>query len=444
MTLWHIAGTFERPISLSTASIKHPLPPQGPQNSSSQGLCLILSTNPKLLHHNLYPLLIKSLHEKIYLQHTSKSKKISWFCPSPTKTLLKPLMCLLSCFSHVWLIVTPWTVAHRLLHPWDSPGKNIGVGCHALLQEIFPTQRSNPGLICRLHWQAGSLLQAPPVKLCLHTVTSKPIFTLSRGCSANVWEESAFDVINITNLKTSLSYGVISVLCSSAMSSERPQYNLDIQSKIMPSGHFHPQVLISWSSEPLSLFVTLINTHLLISYILIPLLEGKIQEDKDAVLFPNVSSLYWLKKKKKKKFTMWELQVRCWVHAFSVPLFVSDSFETPWTVAHQVPLSMGFSRLEYWSGWPCPPPGDLPDPGIERASLISHALAEEFFITCTTWEDWVRCYLGANEDWSLETAFLIAMINCSKDVCVRGVSIYVILMNRNTCNQALNFPKGVC
>ena len=52
--------------------------------------------------------------------------------------------------------------------------------------------------------------------------------------------------------------------------------------------------------------------------------------------------------------------------------------------------------------------------------------------------------MGANEDWSLETAFLIAMINCSKDVCVRGVSIYVILMNRNTCNQAINFPKGVC
>ena len=125
------------------------------------------------------------------------------------------------------------------------------------------------------------------MKLCLTIVTRKPIFILSRGCSADVWEESAFDVINITNLKTSLSYGVISVLCSSAMSSERPQYNPDIHSKIMPSGH----VLISWSSEPLSLFVTLINTYLLISYILIPVLEGKIQENKDAVLFPNVSSL---------------------------------------------------------------------------------------------------------------------------------------------------------
>ena len=43
-------------------------------------------------------------------------------------------------------------------------------------------------------------------------------------------------------------------------------------------------------------------------------------------------------------------------------------FETPWTVALQVPVSMGFSRQEYWSGLPCPPPGDLPDPGTELES----------------------------------------------------------------------------
>ena len=43
-------------------------------------------------------------------------------------------------------------------------------------------------------------------------------------------------------------------------------------------------------------------------------------------------------------------------------------FATPWTVAYQAPLSMGFSRQEYWSGLPFPPPGDLPDPGIEAAS----------------------------------------------------------------------------
>ena len=61
-------------------------------------------------------------------------------------------------------------------------------------------------------------------------------------------------------------------------------------------------------------------------------------------------------------------------------------FATPWTVAHQAPLSMGFSRQEYWSGLLCPLPGDLPDPGIEPMSFMSPALAGRFFTTSTTWE----------------------------------------------------------
>ena len=52
-----------------------------------------------------------------------------------------------------------------------------------------------------------------------------------------------------------------------------------------------------------------------------------------------------------------------------------------WTVACQALLSMGFSRQEYWSGLPCPPPEDLPDPGIEPVSLMSPALAGGFFTT---------------------------------------------------------------
>ena len=47
---------------------------------------------------------------------------------------------------------------------------------------------------------------------------------------------------------------------------------------------------------------------------------------------------------------------------------------------------MGFSRQEYWSGLPCPPPGDLPDSGIEPVSLTSAALVGGFFTTSTTWE----------------------------------------------------------
>ena len=54
-------------------------------------------------------------------------------------------------------------------------------------------------------------------------------------------------------------------------------------------------------------------------------------------------------------------------------------FGTPWTVAHQAPLFMGFSRQEYWSGLPFPYPGDLPDPGIEPMSstLQADALTSE-------------------------------------------------------------------
>ena len=59
--------------------------------------------------------------------------------------------------------MTPWTVAHQVtpwtahLCPWDSPGKNTGVGSHFLLQGILPTQRSNPHLLHLQHWQADSL-----------------------------------------------------------------------------------------------------------------------------------------------------------------------------------------------------------------------------------------------------------------------------------------------
>ena len=88
-------------------------------------------------------------------------------------------------------------------------------------------------------------------------------------------------------------------------------------------------------------------------------------------------------------------------------------FATLWTVAHLTP-SMGFSRQEYWSKLPCPPPGDLSDPGIEPASLTSPALAGGFFTTlpllqpgkpesqCRPWHDgnqmqnWI-CMPGSSE-----------------------------------------------
>ena len=68
-------------------------------------------------------------------------------------------------------------------------------------------------------------------------------------------------------------------------------------------------------------------------------------------------------------------------HFSSVRLFV-----TPWMVAHQAPLSLGFSQQKYWSGLPFHLPEDLLDPGIEPWSFMSPVLAGGFFTTSATWE----------------------------------------------------------
>ena len=77
---------------------------------------------------------------------------------------------------------------------------------------------------------------------------------------------------------------------------------------------------------------------------------------------------------------------------------MSNSFMIPKeSVAHQDPLWIGFSMQEYWSGLPCPPPGD-PDPGIDPASLMSPALAGGFFTTTTTWEAQFLCGWTASSE----------------------------------------------
>ena len=65
-------------------------------------------------------------------------------------------------------------------------------------------------------------------------------------------------------------------------------------------------------------------------------------------------------------------------------------------VDHQAPLSMGFSRQEYWSGLPCPLPGDLSDPGIKPMSLMCPTLAVGFFTTNATWEGPLCCVFCTN------------------------------------------------
>ena len=69
-------------------------------------------------------------------------------------------------------------------------------------------------------------------------------------------------------------------------------------------------------------------------------------------------------------------------------------FVTLWIIGHQSSLSKGFSGQEYWSGLLCPPPGDLPDPGIKLVSLMSPPLAGRLFTTSATWEapcTWHAC-----------------------------------------------------
>ena len=68
-------------------------------------------------------------------------------------------------------------------------------------------------------------------------------------------------------------------------------------------------------------------------------------------------------------------------------------FATLWTVAHQIPLSRGFSSQGNWSGLPCPPSGNLPNPGIEPWSLLSPALSGGFFTTSTIWEAQIKYIL---------------------------------------------------
>ena len=107
-------------------------------------------------------------------------------------------------------------------------------------------------------------------------------------------------------------------------------------------------------------------------------------------------------------------------------------------VAHQAPLSLGFSRQEYWSGLPCPPPGVLPDTGIEIVSLAAPALAGGSFTTSTfTTIIWgkpklylqyanIRAYLTfLGKTQFSHNVLVFTLINLSCWYCVHNICIYV-------------------
>ena len=153
----------------------------------------------------------------------------------------------LSHFSRVQLFMTLWTIALCL---WNSPGKNTRVGCHALLQRIFPTQRLNPHLLCVLHWESGALPLVPPA-------AAKSLQSFLTLC----------DPIDDS-----------------------------------PPGSPVPGILQARTLEWV------------------------------AIAFSNA----W----------KWKVKVKL--------LSRVRLLATPWTAAYQAPLSMGFSRQEYWSGVPLP------------------------------------------------------------------------------------------
>ena len=106
-------------------------------------------------------------------------------------------------------------------------------------------------------------------------------------------------------------------------------------------------------------------------------------------------------------------------------------FGTPWTVARQAPLSMGFSRQEYWSGLPCPPPGDLPVPGIEPASHLHYlSYCPDHFL-------YTFCVLEPQSSSFLVDLFVLvgnmfpglpARGTLSKNICV-SENVFILLLN---------------
>ena len=116
-----------------------------------------------------------------------------------------------------------------------------------------------------------------------------------------------------------------------------------------------------------------------------------------------------------------------------------------WSIACQAPLSIGFSRQEYWDGLPCPPPGSLPNPGVKPRSP---ALTCGFFTTSATWEAWSGrgcqiCSLSVafSSKWSLCQSGIFGAAYSDAVSCYHGIqpctSIFLVAITRKG-------PPGLC
>ena len=95
---------------------------------------------------------------------------------------------------------------------------------------------------------------------------------------------------------------------------------------------------------------------------------------------------------------------------------------TLWTVAHKAPLSMGYSKQKYWSELPCPPPGNLLDPGIKPASLRSSALAGRFLTTRATWK-------APSSHWEVVDFFFFLQI------AMRQITLNLVMALLCSCSE---------
>ena len=113
------------------------------------------------------------LHTVLYMHQcyalNSSHLLLPLLCPQVSSLCLH-LYCVHAKSLQQYLTLQPSRLSPaRLLCPWDFPGKNTGMGCHAVFQGIFPTQGSKQGLLCLQHWQASSLPLLPPGKPCCPT-----------------------------------------------------------------------------------------------------------------------------------------------------------------------------------------------------------------------------------------------------------------------------------
>ena len=103
-------------------------------------------------------------------------------------------------------------------------------------------------------------------------------------------------------------------------------------------------------------------------------------------------------------------------------------------IAHQAPLSVGFSRQEDWSGLPCPAPGDPPNPRIKPTLLMSPALASRFFTTRATWEAHLKvCFLSNFKIYNTMLVTIVTMLYITPPGFVYFITEILCLLSFTHC-----------